>query len=211
MLGTALMAACLAAPAAGQAAVKFTRIGSIPGTGGEVFGFVRTADGTLHVVRPTSDNGAQGLTADAISPTGAMAPSVTALSTDWGVSVPGLVALPNGSLEAFFGAGEPGTSDTSAWGIISSDGGKTWAAPVDVRSGPLEEQAYGAQIVGEMTGTTPVLILTVSGATVPVKGHTKKTNSKGVANITLPGSGIGKVTVSVTAPTYEKLSQSVEL
>ena len=56
-----------------------------------------------------------------------------------------------------------------------------------------------------------MLILTVSGATVPVKGHTKKTNSKGVANITLPGSGIGKVTVSVTAPTYEKLSQSVEL
>ena len=99
------------APAAAQAAVKFTRIGSIPGTGGAVFAFLRTADGTLHLVRPTSDNGAQGLTADAISPSGAIAPPVTALSTDWGVSVPGLVTLPNGSLEAFFGAGEPATSD----------------------------------------------------------------------------------------------------
>ena len=170
LMVAALLGGCLAAPAAGQAAVKFTRIGSIPGTGGEVFGFVRTADGTLHIVRPTSDNGAQDLTADAISPSGAIGPSVTALSTDWGVSVPGLVALPNGSLEAFFGAGEPGTSDTSAWGITSSDGGKTWAAPVDVRSGPLEEQAYGAQVVGEMNGTTPVLILTVSGTVVVQQG-----------------------------------------
>ena len=58
----------------------------------------------------------------------------------------------------------------SAWGITSSDGGKTWAAPVDIRSGPLEEQAYGAQIVGEMNGTTPVLILTVSGTVVVQPG-----------------------------------------
>jgi hypothetical protein len=42
---------------------------------------------------------------------------------------------------------------------------------------------------------------------VSVKGHLKKTNSTGVAKITLPGSGTGKVTVSVTAPTYEELSQ----
>lgn len=182
LLGTALVAGCLAAPAAAQAAVKFTRIGSIPGTGGAVFAFLRTADGTLHLVRPTSDNGAQGLTADAISPSGAIAPPVTALSTDWGVSVPGLVTLPNGSLEAFFGAGEPGTSDTSAWGITSSDGGKTWAAPVDIRSGPLEEQAYGAQIVGEMNGTTPVLILTVSGTVVVQQGLGANTPTYEVTN-----------------------------
>ncbi len=51
----------------------------------------------------------------------------------------------------------------------------------------------------------------VSGAIVSVKGHTQKTNSKGVAKVTLPGSGTGKVTVTVTAPTYEKLSESVKL
>lgn len=51
----------------------------------------------------------------------------------------------------------------------------------------------------------------VSGATVTVKGHTKKTNSKGAATITLPGAGAGKVTVSVTAPTYQKLSKSLKL
>ena len=51
----------------------------------------------------------------------------------------------------------------------------------------------------------------MSGATVSVKGHTKKTNSKGVAKITLPGSGTGEATVTVTAPTYEKLSQPIKL
>jgi hypothetical protein len=51
----------------------------------------------------------------------------------------------------------------------------------------------------------------VSGATVTVKGHTKKTSTKGVAKISLPGSGTGKVTVSVTAPTYQKLSTSATL
>jgi hypothetical protein len=51
----------------------------------------------------------------------------------------------------------------------------------------------------------------VKSATVIVKGHTKKTNSSGVAKITLPGSVAGKVTVSVTAPTYQKLTSSVKL
>ena len=37
-----------------------------------------------------------------------MQAQVTALSTDWGVSVPGLLTLPNGSLEAFFGAAQAG-------------------------------------------------------------------------------------------------------
>jgi hypothetical protein len=51
----------------------------------------------------------------------------------------------------------------------------------------------------------------VSGATVSVKGHTKKTNSNCVAKITLPGSGTGETMVTATAPTYEKLSQPVKL
>jgi hypothetical protein len=77
------------------------------------------------------------------------------------MSVPGLLTLPNGSPEAFFGAAEPGTSDASPWGITSPDGGKTWPAPVDIRSGPLEDLADSAQFRAEMNGTTPVLILTV--------------------------------------------------
>ncbi|MGH2893692.1 MAG: hypothetical protein ACRDPM_10575, partial [Solirubrobacteraceae bacterium] len=51
----------------------------------------------------------------------------------------------------------------------------------------------------------------VSGATATVKGHTKKTGSKGVAKITLPGPGTGKVTVTVTAPGYQKLTTSAKL
>ncbi len=174
----------LAAPSSGMAGVSFTRVGSIPGTGGAVYSFARTSNGTLHIVRPTSDNGAQGLSEDSISPSGAIAPAVSALSTDWGVSAPGLVTLANGSLEAFFGAAEPGTSDTSAWGITSSDGGSTWSAPVDIRSGPLEDQAYGAQIRAQLSGTTPVLILTVSGTTVVQQGLGQNTPTYQVTNAT---------------------------
>ena len=183
LLGASVLLAILAtAPAAGMAAVKFTRLGAIPGTGGAVYSFVRTSDGVLHIVRPSSDNGAQGLTADAISPSGAIGASVPALSTDWGASVPGLLTLSNGSLEAFFGAGQPGTSDTSAWGITSSDGGKTWSAPVDIRSGPLEDLAYSAQFRAEMNGTTPVLILTVAGTLVVQQGLGQNTPTYQVTN-----------------------------
>ena len=181
-LATAVMV--LGAPAAGLAAVTLIRVGTVPGTGGAVYAFVRTANGTLHIVRPTSDNGAQGLTADAISPSGAIQAPATALSTDWGVSVPGLLTLPNGSLETFFGAAEPGTSDTSAWGITSSDGGATWAAPVDIRSGPLEDLAYSAQFRAEMNGTTPVLILTVAGTVVVQEGLGQNTPIYQVTNST---------------------------
>jgi hypothetical protein len=165
-----------------MATVKFTRVGTIPPTGGAVDAFVRTANGTLHIVRPTSDSGTQGLSQDNISPSGAIQPAVSALSTDWGVSVPGLLRLPNGSLEALFGAAEPGTSDTSAWGITSSDGGGTWSAPVDIRSGPLEDLAYGAEFRAEMSGTTPVLILTVAGTMVVQQGLGQNTPSYQVTN-----------------------------
>jgi hypothetical protein len=189
----AAMVLVLGAPAAGMAAVKFTRVGTIPGTGGAVYTFMRTSDGTLHIVRPASDNGAQGLTADAISPSGAIQAPVSALSTDWGASVPGLLTLPNGSLEAFFGAAAPGTSDSSAWGITSSDGGQTWAAPVDIRSGPLEDLAYSAQFRAEMNGTTPVLILTVAGTVVVQQGLGQNTPTYQVTNST---DGIGSDTES---------------
>jgi hypothetical protein len=174
----------LAAPAAGIAAVKFTRVGAIPGLGGQVYGFVRSADGTLHIVHPASDNGAQGLTADAISPSGAIRTPTTALSTTWGVSVPGLVTLPNGSLEAFFGAIEPNTSDSSVWGITSSDGGTTWSAPLDVRSGPLENLAYASEIAASVNGTTPVLVIPQAGKVVVQQGLGQNTPTYNATNTT---------------------------
>lgn len=172
------------APAAGMAAVKFTRVGTIPGLGGQVYGFARTADGALHIVHPTSDNGAQGLTAETISPSGAIGTPVTALSTDWGVSVPGLVLLPNGSLEAFFGAIEPNTSDSSVWGITSSDGGTTWSTPVDVGSGTLENLAYASEIAASMNGTTPVLVIPQAGNVVVQQGLGANTPTYNASNST---------------------------
>jgi hypothetical protein len=165
-----------------MAAMTFTRVGTIPGLGGQVFGFARTADGTLHIVHPTSDNGAQGLSAEAISPRGAIRTPVSALSTLWGVSVPGLVALPNGSLEAFFGAIAPSTSDSSVWGITSSDGGMTWSAPVDVRSGPLENLAYASEIAASMNGTTPVLVIPQAGNVVVQQGLGQNTPTYDASN-----------------------------
>ena len=104
-LATAVMV--LGAPAAGLAAVTFTRVGTIPGTGGAVYAFVRTANGTLHIVRPTSDNGAQGLTADAITPAARsrLRPPLSPLT---GGCRSGRVPRRDGSLEAFFGAGDRG-------------------------------------------------------------------------------------------------------
>jgi hypothetical protein len=160
----------LATSAPGSAAVTFTRIGTTPGVGGPVYGFTRTANGTLHLVYPTSDSGAQGLTSRSISPAGALGPAVAALPTDWGVSPPGLVALPGGTLEAIFGSALPDTV-SNLWGITSTDGGSTWSAPVDVGSGPtLEALAYGAPITAKLTGATPVLTVPQAGNLVIQKG-----------------------------------------
>jgi hypothetical protein len=51
----------------------------------------------------------------------------------------------------------------------------------------------------------------VSAATVMVKGHTKKTNSKGVAMVTLPGAAAGKGHGHRHRATYHKLSKPVKL
>jgi hypothetical protein len=159
-----------AAPAAWSAPVKLTRVGAVPGVAGSVYGFVRTPDGTLHIVRPTSANGANGLTADAITPSGTLRPAVTALSTQWGVSVPGLVTLPDGSLDAFFGAISPSTGDSGVWEITSTNGDQTWSAPVDVHSGPLEALAYGSAITARIDVTTPVLVIPQAGNVVVQQG-----------------------------------------
>jgi hypothetical protein len=51
----------------------------------------------------------------------------------------------------------------------------------------------------------------VSGATVTVKGHIKKTNVHGVAKLTLASPLGGAITVTVTAPTYQVLTKTAKL
>ena len=168
---TVFIALAMALPAGAAAGVKFTRVASIPGQGGQVYSFVRTANGALHLVYPTTISPQQGLSSLAISPSGAIGSATTALSTQWGASFPGLVVLANGSLEAFYGAVSPFNANATLWGITSSDGGTTWSSPVEVRSGPaLEAQAYNAAITARLSGTTPVLTLDEPGGLVVQQG-----------------------------------------
>ncbi len=173
----------LAAPAGAMGAVKFSRVGTIPGVGGPVEGVTRTSNGTLHLVFPTSQNGAQGLTSTTIAPTGSIGPSIQALSTDWGVTPPGLVALPGGTLEAVFGAISPVNNQDGIWGISSSDGGSTWTAPTYVRSGPtFEALSYNAPITANLSGSTPVLTVPQAGNLVIQQGLGENTPTYQVTN-----------------------------
>ena len=168
---TLLAALAVTLPAAALAGVKFTRVASIPGTGGQVYSFVRTTDGRLHLVYPTTVSPQQGITSLPISPSGAIGSATTALSTGWGASIPGLVVMPNGSLEAVYGAVSPFDGNSTLWGITSTDGGTTWSAPVDVRSGPaLEAQAYNSPITARLSGSDPVLTVPEPGGLVIQSG-----------------------------------------
>lgn len=72
--------------------------------------------------------------------------------------------LQNGTLEAVFGAIAPSPfNKSSIWGISSSDGGSTWSAPTEVRSGPNEALAYASDITARMSGATPVLTVPQAG------------------------------------------------
>jgi hypothetical protein len=51
----------------------------------------------------------------------------------------------------------------------------------------------------------------VSGTTVTVAGHAKKTNGKGVAKIFAPGPGTTRVTVTVASAGYAELTKVVKL
>ena len=168
---TLLAVLAVTLPAAALAGVKFTRVASIPGTGGQVYRFVRTSDGRLHLVYPTTVSPQQGITSLSISPSGAIGSATSALSTAWGASIPGLVVTPNGSLEAIYGAVSPLTANSTLWGITSADGGETWSAPVDVRSGPaLEAQAYNSPITARLSGADPVLTVPEPGGLVIQSG-----------------------------------------
>lgn len=145
-------------------------VGPIPS-----YGMIRV-NGLLHLIYQTTAPGSavpNGLATRWISNAGVLEPQTQALA-GWTAGRPGLTWLPNGSLEAVFGAISPGPSPTSSvWGISSSDGGATWSAPADVKSGgPLESLAYGADVTAQPAGKSlvPVLTLPQAGGVVVQQG-----------------------------------------
>jgi hypothetical protein len=152
---------------------KFTRLSTVGVGPMPSYGMVRTADGTLHLVYQTTPGGVaspNGLAATSISPAGSVG-QVAALQ-GWQAGRPGLITLPNGTLEAVFGAISPApTLISSIWAITSSDGGATWSAPVNVKGGgPLESLAYGSDLTAQMFGSTPLLTLPQAGGLVIQEG-----------------------------------------
>ncbi len=99
---------------------------------------------------------------------------------------------------------------TPATGVYHARGPPELSAAMKVQAIKNKKKVVTSQTL-TVTVTVTDAGDAVAGATVTVKGHTKKSNSTGVAKITLPGAGAGKVTVTVTAPTYQKLSESVKL
>lgn len=157
---------------AATAAPKFTRVTSIGVGTFPNFGMVRTANGTLHLIFQTTAPGSavpNGLAATSFSPSGHLAPSTQALA-GWGTSRPGLVALPDGSLVAVFGAISPPPQVSGLWSISSRDGGATWSAPGNAGSGSLEALAYASDITAQLSGSTPVFTVPQAGGVVVQRG-----------------------------------------
>jgi hypothetical protein len=164
----AIAVAALAAPAAGSAAVTLKRLVPIAGGASQIVSMARAADGTLHLMYPPAAGGYTGLATMSITPRGRVGPPIRALS-GWETTQPGLVVLPGGTLEAFFGAISP-KDVSSIWGITSNDGGATWSAPVDVSSGSSDEAFdYASDPTAVTTGGTPVISMP-NGAIVIQKG-----------------------------------------
>jgi hypothetical protein len=166
------LAIALVAAAVGQAATLHTKLLAKAGYGSEPPNFVRSADGTLHVVLEAnidwgdSFNGVQALS---ISSTGHIGPSVRALN--WGTpsganGIPGVAVLSGGALEAAFGGSPSG--DNGPWGISSTDGGATWTAPTDIGSGLLE--AGDGDLSLQVSNGVPVFTAGCCGGIVVQQG-----------------------------------------
>jgi hypothetical protein len=145
---------------------------AITNSGGESEGVVRSADGTLHVVYQTHGAGGglnQGIGSVAINGSGGVGADVQALS-NWDVTdQPGLVLLPNGSLEAVFGGNGPGTTGYSGpFGIVSGDGGSSWSAPGDI--GSHQDETATGHVTGIFAGGTSWLTAGCCGGTVVQRG-----------------------------------------
>ncbi len=174
LAGAAALAAtvvALAVPATGTAGPAFQKVATLKGSIDPQLATTRNANGTLTLVYPSFTGNLQvtGLAARTISAAGQVGPEAQALS-GWDAGVPGLVTFPNGNLEAFFGAISPGNV-ASVWGITSTDGGTSWSAPADVRSGgPNEALAYGSDVTARISGGPALLTLPQAGALVVQNG-----------------------------------------
>lgn len=152
------LATALAVPAASQAATLHTTLVANAGYGAVAPSFVRTPDGTLHVVLETNTNwkdGWNGIGAVSISPSGKVGPEVQALN--WNTTggspsgTPG-VAIVGGALDAVFGGSPNGNS--GPFSITSSDGGTSWTSPQNVGSGSME--VNNGQMTLQISNGTPV-------------------------------------------------------
>jgi hypothetical protein len=203
MLALSVSGATGAVPA-GQS-VQFWRVISLGVGTYTVYGMTRTPDGTLHLVFQTSPGktaSPDGLATNTISAAGTVGGQVAALK-DWSPSIPGVVRMPNGNLEAVFGAVGPKPDQISGlWGITSTDGGSTWSQPAEVGNQATDEaHAYGANVTGQVTGSLPVFTLSVAGLIIAQKGL-----GKGVADSPLTdgaNSSAGNVDSALDASTKE--------
>jgi hypothetical protein len=113
--------------------------------------------------------GPKGLASVSISGNGTIGQPVQALS-GWDAGIPGLVAQPNGNLEALFGGISPGNV-SGVWGVTSGDGGNTWSAPANVGGGgSTEALAYGSDVTAVLAGTTPIVTLPQAGNLIVQRG-----------------------------------------
>jgi hypothetical protein len=150
--------------------VAFKRLATINGTTAQAVAFTRSPDGILHLVYQTyAGKSLNGLGSVSINAKGQPGPQVAAL-TGWQAGQPGLVRLPDGTLEAVFGAVSP-SNVSSLWGITSSDGGASWSAPANVKGGgSLESLVYGSNVTAALSGGTPVVTLPQAGQLVIQRG-----------------------------------------
>lgn len=176
----------LLAISAGSAAVTFKRVTTIGVGTWPNFGMTRTGDGKLHLAYQTPKSATNmlpnGLGERSIGKDGTPGGQVQALS-GWNTTHPGLLALPDGSLLSAFGAISPKTQIGGVWASTSTDGGATWTAPANVGShSSLEALSYGADITGQLAGSTPVLTLSVAGHVVVQRGLGKGSPTQEVTN-----------------------------
>lgn len=185
--GAVLLALSVSGAAPAGQTIAFKRVISLGVGTFPIYGMVRTSNGTLHLVFQTTtgkSSAPSGLATTSVGASGAVGPQTAALK-GWGTSIPGLVALPNGNLQAVFGAVSPKPDQISGlWGITSTNGGASWSAPVEVGNQSTDEDhSYGANVTGQVSGSMPMFTLSVAGGIVVQKGL-----GKGVADARLTDS-----------------------
>ncbi len=169
---TVIVAASAGESKAGPVPAPFKRLAIANPRAAASVAMARTTNGSLHLIYQTfSGRSFSGLASLAIGASGQPGLQVQALS-GWQAGQPGLVVLPNGTLEALFAGTSPSPDlVASVWGMTSSDGGATWSAPTNVRGGgPNEALAYSSNVTAALAGSTPVIALPQAGNIVVQTG-----------------------------------------